>query len=114
MARNYVDKSGLLIPQQVFGVCVWTLPNGKLLMDSDKNILCAEGSVGDPKIERQVAEAAAYWSDNAGGRIRCIEGARKVSDSERDDQMERLIDGDVPDPLEDVLDPSKKMRGTHE
>ena len=59
MNRNYVDKGGILVNQRIFGVCAWMLPTGELLMDADRNILCAEGFVGNPIIERQVAEAAA-------------------------------------------------------
>jgi len=104
-----VDKGGLLLNQRVFGVCAWRLPNGELLMDADRNILSAEGFVGDSILEQQVAEAAAYWSDNAGGKPYWIEGAHKISSNEEADQMERLVDGRIPDPMEDYFDPTKIM-----
>jgi hypothetical protein len=109
MNRNYVDKGGILVNQRIFGVCAWMLPTGELLMDADRNILCAEGFVGNPIIERQVAEAAAYWSDNAGGKVHWVEGAHKISDGELDDQGGRLLDGKIPDPMEDYFDPTKMM-----
>jgi hypothetical protein len=109
MSKNYVDKGGLLVKQNIFGVCAWRLPNGQLLMDADRNILSAEGFVGNPIIERQVAEAAAYWSDNAGGKVHWIEGAHKITDGELDDQGGRLLDGEIPDPMEDFFDPTKIM-----
>ena len=99
------------MPDRVFGVCAWRLPSGELIMDADRNILSAEGFVGDPVIERQVAEAAAYWSDNAGGKVYWIEGARKITDGELDDQGGRLVDGKIPDPMEDFFDPTKLMPG---
>jgi hypothetical protein len=111
MSRTYVDHKGLLVPDVVFGVCAWQLPDGTLIKDSDDNLMCAEGNVGDPRVERLVAEAANYWSDGAGGKVHWINGARKVSSDERDDQTQRLIDGETPDPYEDILDPTKKMGG---
>jgi len=104
-----VDRGGLLVNQRIFGVCAWMLPNGQLLMDADRNILCAEGFVGNPVVERQVAEAAAYWSDRAGGKVHWVEGARKVSDDEAEGQTERLLDGKIPDPMEEFFDPTKIM-----
>jgi hypothetical protein len=111
VGRNYVDRGGLLVSDRIFGVCAWRLLDGKLLMDADRNILCAEGFVGDSVVERQVAEAAAYWSDNAGGKVHWVEGARKISDGELDDQGGRLLDGEIPDPMEDFFDPTKVMPG---
>ncbi|SVC63181.1 uncharacterized protein METZ01_LOCUS316035 [marine metagenome] len=111
VGRNYVDRGGILMPDRIFGICAWRLPSGELIMDADRNILCAEGFVGDPVIERQVAEAAAYWSDNAGGKVHWVEGARKISDDELDDQGGRLLDGKIPDPMEDFFDPTKVMPG---
>ena len=109
MSRNYVDKGGILVDQHIFGVCAWMLPTGELLMDADRNILCGEGFVGNPVIERQVAEAATYWSNSAGGKVHWIEGAHKITDNEQEDQMERLLNGGIPDPMEDYFDPTKIM-----
>ena len=111
VGRNYVDRGGILMPNRIFGICAWRLPSGELIMDADRNILCAEGFVGDPVIERQVAEAAAYWSDNAGGKVHWVEGARKISDDELDEQGGRLLDGKIPDLMEDFFDPTKVMPG---
>ena len=111
MSNSYVNRGGLAVPQKAFGICAWKLPDGTLLMDADENILCAEGPVGSGKIERMVAEAAAYWSDNAGGKPHWVPGARKVSDDELDHQKGRLLDGLIPDEYEEILDPDKRMNG---
>jgi hypothetical protein len=109
MTYESIKDGSLWIPGRTFGVCVWQLPNGDVLADADKNYLCAEGFVGDKKIEKLVAEGAKYWTGSSEGQVRWIHGARKVSDSERSDQAERLADGLIPDPYEDLLDPIKGM-----
>jgi hypothetical protein len=105
MAYESAKDGSLWIPGRTFGVCVWIMPDGKPLSDSDGNYLSAEGLVGDSKIEKLVAEGAKYWSGSDEGQIFWIHGARKVSDSERQDQVERLNNGLIPDPYEDFLAP---------
>lgn len=108
MGYDTVKKSQLWVPERAYGVCMWILPNGKPLMDADNNILSAQGLVGDSVIEQKVLEAAIYWSGSDEGKVIWVQGARKVSSSERDDQAERLNDGLLPDPYEDFFDGLKK------
>ena len=103
MSDGYIKDKKIWIPERAFGICMWMMPHGFPLSDGD-GVLCAEGMVGDPNIERRVAEAAKYWTGSDAGTVRWVQGARKVSASERDDQAERLADGLTPDPYEDALD----------
>jgi hypothetical protein len=103
MMNNFVKQKKLWVPDRPFGVCIWIMPDGKPLSDGD-GFLSAEGEVGDSKIERQVAEAARYWTGSDQGRISWVHGARKVSASELDDQKERLANGLTPDPIEDIVE----------
>ena len=103
MSNSYVKKKKLWVPERAFGVCIWIMPNGKPLSDGD-GVLSAEGLVGDEKIEKRVREAAIYWTGSDEGYVTWVEGARKVSASERDDQAERLANGYNPDPYEDFFD----------
>lgn len=100
---NFVKNQKLWVPERPFGVCIWIMPDGKPLSDGD-GVLSAEGEVGDRKIERQVAEAAKYWTGSTDGYPSWVQGARKVSPSELDDQKERLANGLNPDPLEDIIE----------
>lgn len=102
MSSDFARKDSFWVPERTFGVCVWVKPDGDLLRDGDY-VLCAEGFVGDKKIESLVAESAKYWSGSSDGHPEWIHGARKVSSSEKDDQSERLIEGLTPDPYEDFL-----------
>ena len=99
----------LWVPERAYGVCVWILPNGEPLSDGD-GVLCAEGYVGDEKIEKMVTEAARYWTQSDEGYAAWVGGARKVSSDEREDQVERLVNGLMPDPYEDVIESIARRR----
>ena len=104
MSNDFIKDKNIWVPERAFGVCIWMMPDGFPLSDGDGNLLCAEGRVNDPVVERKVAEAVRYWTGESAGYPRWVQGARKVSQAEREDQQERLANGLVPDPIEDVLD----------
>lgn len=103
MNTDFTKNKQLWVPERAYGVCIWILPNGQPLSDGD-GVLCAEGYVGDKNIEKMVTEAARYWTQSDEGYATWVGGARKVTASERDDQAERLVDGYLPDPYEDVIE----------
>lgn len=103
MSSDIVKNQKIWVPERSYGICVWIMPDGSPLSDGD-GVLCAEGLVSDPKIEKAVKEAAVYWTGSEEGYTTWISGARKVSASERDDQAERLGLGLVADPYEDFFD----------
>lgn len=103
MSSDIVKNKKIWVPERAFGVCIWIMPDGLPLTDGD-GVLCAEGMVDDPAIEKRVTEAAKYWTGSTQGQIRWVPGARKVSASERDDQAERLSQGLIADPYEDFFD----------
>lgn len=104
MTSDMIKSKKIWVPERAFGVCIWILPDGLPLTDSDGGVLSAEGLVGDETLEKRVAEAAKYWTGSDEGTIRWVPGARKISASERDDQAERLANGLIADPYEDILD----------
>ncbi len=103
MSADLVKNKKLWVPERAYGVCIWILPNGQPLSDGD-GVLCAEGYVGDKQVEKMVADAARYWTQSDEGYATWVGGARKVSGSERDDQVERLANGLAPDPYEDIIE----------
>lgn len=111
MSSDIIKKKNIWVPERAYGVCLWVMDDGSVISDGD-GYLCAEGLMYDPEIERRVAEAAKYWTGTDEGRVRWVAGARKVSASERDDQAERLANGLVADPFEDLLDEHFKHRRT--
>lgn len=100
---------GILVPKQVaehpnvgFGVCVWQLEHGVFLKNSDGDYFCAQGRVGDLRVEQRMRDAV---KSNFGlpGQPVWFPAFRKVTDSEWEDQMERLLDGKVPDVVDAVI-----------
>lgn len=111
MIDDYVKRKQLYVPERAYGVCIWIMPNGKPLSDGD-GVLCAEGVMNDKNVEKQVAQAAKYWTGSEEGYTTWVGGARKVTASEKDDQAERLAMGLNPDPYEDIIEAAvrKEMR----
>jgi hypothetical protein len=107
MNSDYVKNKKLYVPQRAFGVCIWIMADGKPLSDGD-GVLCAEGIVGDKSVEEQVRKAALYWTGSEEGYATWVGGARKVTASEKDDQAERLANGLMPDPYEDIIEAAVK------
>jgi hypothetical protein len=103
MSSDMIKSKNIWVPERTYGVCIWIKEDGLALTDGD-GVLCAEGLVNDKDVERKVAEAAKYWTGTSAGYCKWVPGARKVSASERDDQAERLANGLVADPYEDLLD----------
>jgi hypothetical protein len=103
MSSDMIKSKKIWVPERTYGVCIWIKEDGLALTDGD-GVLCAEGLVNDKDVERKVAEAAKYWTGTSAGHCKWVPGARKVSASERDDQAERLANGLVADPYEDLLD----------
>ena len=109
MTSDMIKSKNIWVPERAYGVCIWIKGDGLPLTDGD-GVLCAEGFMNDPDIEKRVAEAAKYWTGTDEGEVRWVAGARKISASERDDQSERLANGLVADPYEDLLDEYFKRR----
>jgi hypothetical protein len=90
----------IYVPESAFGVCVWRLPNGEFFGDGE-GYLSMEGVRGERRVEEKMREAAAYWLGAGVGEPCWIEG-RKISRSEWEDQNERLFDGKIPDPVDEI------------
>lgn len=91
------------IPATKYGVCVWEDNEGRILADKDNNYLSMEGMVNDPRVEIKMRDAARYWMGSEfEGQPKWIYDARKISDGEYEDQMARLLDGKIPDPIDEV------------
>lgn len=83
-------------------LCLWEMPDGRYIGDSDGTFLCAESyDVNDPIVESKMRQAVEVFGIE-GGKPIWLPG-RKVTDMEADDQMERLLDGKIPDEREETL-----------
>lgn len=103
MSSDIIKDKKIWVPERSYGVCIWIMPDGLPLSDGD-GVLSAEGFMHDPDIEKRVREAAKYWTGSEDGAVRWVAGARKITASEKDDQAERLSNGLIADPFEDLFD----------
>lgn len=91
-------KKGLWVPENYRHkwLCLWSDENGRIIVNEDREYLCAESwTKGDETVEARMREAAVYYGITLGKPV-WVPG-RKVTANEWDDQMERYIDGKIPD-----------------
>lgn len=80
-----------------WGICLWKLPDGSYIMDNQGNYLVAGPTkMYTASIEHKMISAARSLGITEGQPF-WLPGFRKITDSEWEDQMERLLDGKVPD-----------------
>ncbi len=97
---------GVWIPDNLpVGVCLWKTPDG-FISDGD-GYLSMEGVIGNRIIESKMRAAAKYWTGEDNGEPKWFPGYRKITQMEYEDQMARLIDGEIPD----EQDAARQARG---
>lgn len=87
------------IHESAYGLYVWKLPNGNIAGNSDGEYLLVESKIGDLKKITALSAAAKHYGYEQGEPL-FLSGRRKVSSDEQDDQMERMLDGKIPDPYD--------------
>src|SRR5689334_8978978 len=98
---------GMVVPEHVWGVCLWEMPSGGYISDGDGYLSC-EGYINDKRVEQKMREAAKYWTGNAFGQPVWFAGYRKITDSEYEDQVERMEAGKIPDPVDELRQKDEK------
>lgn len=97
MAGLYKPKRTMENPENVkYGVCLWRLPDGGYIQNQDGDYLNSFGTLGDPIIEEKMKWAARQLGIKE-GKAWWLPGFRRISQSEWEDQMERLQSGHIPD-----------------
>lgn len=100
-----------VIPEDSYGVCLWCMPDGSFLGDDEGRFLSLYGELDDFIVEEKMRQAAVYYigpEANLGQPV-WSSGSRQISDNEHDDQMERLLEGKIPD----IVDETKQLLGKH-
>ncbi len=103
-------KRVTVVQETEYGLYYWELPSGRRLSDGEGRFLCAEGKAHDVTIMKDMAIAAASYG-YPDGKCVWVPGDRKVTDNMHDDQMERLLDGKIPDPYGIDMQNEIKKRG---
>lgn len=100
--EQVVDKSKprvSVVEETNIGVYVWMLPSGEPLADEDANFLAIPAKRGDKKRMKLLAEVAAHHG-YPDGEPYFYAGSRWISDDEFWEQIERIRNGEVPDPYD--------------
>lgn len=93
-----------VIPEDNMGVCLWCMPDGSFLGDDEGRFLQLFGQLDNPVVEEKMRQAAVFYigpEANMGQPVWSA-GSRPISDNEHDDQMDRLLSGDIPDIVDEV------------
>lgn len=78
-----------------FGIYAWQLPNGDLFKDDMGNVLNIPSKEHDIEKMNKLSKAAAYWGKPDGKPV-FMPGVGRVTESEYEEDMERMISGLTP------------------
>lgn len=81
------------------GVYVWKLPNNTFVADENANVMSISAFRGDLSAISAITKAARHYGFPEGEPV-FLEGHRKVSDEEFQEQVYRMSQGLVPDPYD--------------
>ncbi len=91
----------LWIPPNQRWVCLWQDEEGRFVVNQDGEFLCAESlKFGDKEVERKMRQAAKYYGIEGGRPV--WQRGRKITKTEYETQVERLLAGKIPDEIEEV------------
>lgn len=104
---------GIMVPKKKtvhadtsFGVCVWQMPDGSYVKNEEGDYFCIQGSVGNLNLEKRMRDAVKHLGIST-GKPAWFPGFRQITKSEWEDQMERFMDGKVPDAVDLYLQASE-------
>lgn len=81
------------------GVYVWQLPDGGFVADERANVMSIAAMRGDLEAISKIKQAAWHYGFPDGQAV-FLEGARKITDDELEEQIWRMNQGLVPDPYD--------------
>ena len=92
-----MEKTGItVVGESELGLYLWELPDGQYLSDGDGNLLNIPSRLGDISRMQKIAEVAKSLGF-ADGRPTFAPGVRRVTESEHQEQIYRMMNGEVPD-----------------
>lgn len=81
------------------GVYVWQLPDETFVADENANVMSITAMRGDLSAISKITAAAKHYGFEEGTAV-FLEGARKITDDELQEQVYRMNQGLVPDPYD--------------
>lgn len=92
-----MEKTGItVVGESDLGLYLWELPDGRYLGDDDGNLLNIPSRVGDVSRMNKIAQVARSLGF-AEGKPVFAPGVRRVSESEHQEQIYRMMNGEIPD-----------------
>lgn len=88
-------KISKVVDNSPYGLYVWLLPDGNIFKDDDNNILNIPSMKGDLEKMLEIKRAAASYGQ-AEGKAVFIAGVGRLSDSEYEEDLERMHNGLTP------------------
>jgi hypothetical protein len=88
-----------IVEETNIGLYVWMLPNGQPLSDDDANFLAIPARRGDKRRIKLLQQAAASYGYPE-GEAYFYAGSHRVSEEEFWNQVERMMNGEIPDPYD--------------
>lgn len=104
-----------IVSQTNIGIYVWRMPDGRFVADQDGNYMNIQAMRGD-KHKMQLLTDAARHHGIEEGEPYFLEGSRRVTDEEYEEQRERMRSGLIPDPYDigvykDMIEDEQRRRG---
>lgn len=87
------------VEESKYGVYVWRMPDGRFVSDGDGNFLNIPSEKFDLSKMKALREAVNYYGITEGEAV-FLSGRRRVTDSEYEEQQERMVNGLTPDPYD--------------
>lgn len=88
-----------VVPETNIGVYVWEMPDGRVVANEQGDYLNVPARFGDIVRIQQITNAVKEFGIYE-GKPKFMAGRRRVTQSEYEDMMERLLDGKIADPAD--------------
>jgi len=88
-----------VISETNIGLYVWQMPNGQIVTDQNKDVMNIPAMRGDITAITKISNAAKKLGIDEGSPL-FLEGARRVTEEELEEQTERMSSGLIPDPYD--------------
>ena len=93
--KGYKSKITTVRNPEKYGLYVWITSDGKIFTDDDGNVMNIPSEEYDIEKIGKIRDAANYYGQGD-GRPKFIAGAGRATDSEHQQDKERMMEGKIP------------------